>query len=481
LGLTVVFLLGASAGAVAGERSVRLDVGGEPTVLTMDYDLGPSVLRDEGVADVHITGRSIELKAMRAGSTVLEVKDSAGTVRDRVSILAAGGGEGVDVAAVRAFLSDDEGKPIPTLKVMELPGKAGVKVTGSVVLQRDLELIRKATEFFGDQLVDATEIDPKFVTGLAEQIRASINNANVKISSAGMEVFLSGMAYSPQERQQIEAMAKAVYPRVQNFMDVRVGTTNGIAGNVVLQKPLIQMECVLLEVRNVATKEIGIDWGGLIPVTASVSYDPASPFSSAGVVSVETAYLLKAMIPQVQNGNAKVHYRQNIVCEHGEQGKFFAGGSFFIVAYLAGTDDISTEEKEYGITIEVQPRTDKNGNVASSVNIEFSALGPTINNYPSLLKRYVATSVNVMKGQTLALAGMLGDDMRETVKKVPLLGDIPGLGQLFKSTDYQEGKSQVVILITPRVVIPGSAENQQMRDDIEKQMFAPDGTLQRKP
>jgi pilus assembly protein CpaC len=76
---------------------------------------------------------------------------------------------------------------------------------------------------------------------------------------------------------------------------------------------------------------------------------------------------------------------------------------------------------------------------------------------------------------------MLGDDMRETVKKVPLLGDIPGLGQLFKSTDYQEGKSQVVILITPRVVIPGSAENQQMRDDIEKQMFAPDGTLQRKP
>jgi pilus assembly protein CpaC len=372
---------------------------------------------------------------------------------------------------------DGDNKPIPTLDAQLLPGGNMAKITGQVVLQRDLERILKVKQAFGDSVVDLTEMHPAFFQKLADDIQDKVANPNIRVSHAGSALFLSGMAFTDREKSQIEALARAVYPNVQSFIAVRPGQQYQ---DFILEKPLIQLECQIMEITRSGAKGIGIDWGGLLPVTVSAQYRAETGESPSGFISLDTSKLINSIIPQVQEGNAKVLYSQTLVCETGEKAKFFAGGSFWIVAHLSGTDDISTEEVEFGISMELEPRADKHGNVQSVINIEFSNLGEEINNYPSLLKRYVKTSVNVKRGQTLSLGGLLGTESRDAISKIPALGSIPVLGRLFGSKDYQQGNSEMVIFVTPRVVIPGGKEDVQLRERLQNQLFVPAKTDLRK-
>ena len=116
----------------------------------------------------------------------------------------------------------------------------------------------------------------------------------------------------------------------------------------------------------------------------------------------------------------------------------------------------------------LQPMTDKAGNVKSAIGIEFSALGEEINGFPSLLKRYVDTSINIKHGQSLVLAALLGSEIREASSGVLGLEKIPVLGELFKSRTFREGRTELAIVVTPRLVTPGSPENVAPRRSLEE-------------
>ncbi|NCC60143.1 MAG: type II and III secretion system protein [Verrucomicrobiae bacterium] len=476
--IMVLLFWGSSSTLIAQNGNVvSLYVGQNPARLEMPYDIGTCKLAEGGdaIVSIRVEGRTIGLSPLQMGRTMLEVRDAAGALREELTVLISE--RYLNIDDVKALLVDGNNKPLPTLEAELLPGGDRAKITGNIVLPRDLRSIQKVKEAFGERVIDLTEIHSAYFAEQANIIQTKIRNPNISVRHVGDQLFLTGMAYTKQEKLEIEALARAVFPQVESFITFRPGQQYE---DFILEKPLIQIECQIMEITQKAAKGIGIDWGGLLPVTVSAQYRAETGVAPSGFISLDTSKLINSIIPQVQDGNAKTLYSQTLVCETGEKAKFFAGGTFWIVAYLEGSEDISTEEVEYGISLELEPAADKHGNVQSVINIEFSNLGETINNYPSLHKRYLKTSINVKRGQTLSLGGLMGTESQNAIKKIPALGSIPVLGNLFGSKNFQQGNSEMVIFVTPRVVISGGEDNDKLRERLENQLVVPTNTDLRK-
>ena len=117
------------------------------------------------------------------------------------------------------------------------------------------------------------------------------------------------------------------------------------------------------------------------------------------------------------------------------------------------------EYKPYGISLNIiNPTVDRQGNIQAKLNAEVSRLdwsnGVTANGYrmPGLSTRSAQTEVTIPSGMTMAIGGLLNSEDTKTITKLPLLGDIPILGELFKYHNDSRQKSEIMILITPRVV-----------------------------
>jgi len=450
----------------AEARNIQLVLGKGETVHEVDFPVASMYLENDNIVSVELADREIRLMPLSAGRTRLILYDGDRRSREEWNVFVS---RGIPVSAetVQEFLKDESGTPIKTLFCEQIPGTDMVKITGLIRDLSHYEKIRKAVNTFEGNVVNLAKVDDQFFESIAAEIRKKVAIPGIGVTHAGDRLFLTGLVYSQAEQAYVEAIGRAIYPYVDSFVTVR---PQGIIDRSI-EKPLIQLECQILEITTDAARRVGIDWGGMLPITVSAGWQAERGAGApSGFVSIDTDYLVKALIPQIESGDARVLYTQNLVCENGEDARFFAGGSFWITATVPGSGEVSVEEVEFGIGMELHPVADKFDNIGTKVNIEFSSLGPDINDFPSLLKRYVRTSVNVKRGQTLSLGSLLGSDMRESIKRVPLLGDIPVLGQLFRSEQYQKGESQMVVLITPRIVKPEDAENMEAYQQIEDKM-----------
>ena len=162
-----------------------------------------------------------------------------------------------------------------------------------------------------------------------------------------------------------------------------------------------------------------------------------------------------------QNGVLTILAEPNITAVTGETASFLAGGEVPIPVPVGG-DQVGIEYKQFGVSLLFTPTLLPNGRVSMRVRPEVSSLagsgmveiaGLTV---PALQVRRADTTVEVGSGQTFAIAGLFQRDAAQQVSKVPLLGDVPILGQLFRSSRFQRNETELVILITPYLVEPVS-------------------------
>jgi hypothetical protein len=446
---------------------------GQPTRRQMDYPIARAELTAGGdrIVGVEIEDDRLVITPLQEGRTTLFVFDVEETERDRLKLFVVKGTAAAPLdTAVRTMLSDNAGRPLPGLTVLAMEGRDKALIRGSVENRLTLERIGQVLAAFGDAVVDLTDLAPAFREQLIQEVRRALGNGNIEVTLVGRELILQGFVYHDAEKACLEAVARSLYPRVQSFLRLRPWNGPQAIRDVVLEKPLLLIECRILEVTAEALREMGIAWNGVQTVGLQGSW-AATPKGTVSSVSLNTAKLFQMLIPQVEKGQARVLYSQNLVCEDGEYGKFFAGGSFHIIAQPPnGGDSVAIREVEYGIGLEIEPRTDREGNIQTTVRMEFSSLGPIIHLYPSLLKRYVQTTVNVQQGETLTLGALIGHGESDDVTKIPALGDIPVLGELFKSKNYRDRKSELVFLITPRRVQPGDRMDQALREDLARRL-----------
>ena len=160
----------------------------------------------------------------------------------------------------------------------------------------------------------------------------------------------------------------------------------------------------------------------------------------------------------IENGKARVVSRPNVTTMSGTDARILIGGA---IPYQTtnGFGATSTDYKEYGIGLYLHaPTVDLDGNITTNLETQVSRLdwnnAVTKDGYkmPGLASRYAYTTVNIPSGMTMVIGGLLNSDDANTIQKVPLLGNIPILGDLFKYHNKSRQKTEIVVLITPRVV-----------------------------
>ena len=173
----------------------------------------------------------------------------------------------------------------------------------------------------------------------------------------------------------------------------------------------------------------------------------------------------------VTNGHARVISRPNITTMSGKTAGILVGGE---IPYPQKNNDSTTvDTKPYGIKLNLMsPTVDASGNVTSRVFAEVSRLdwgnAVVVDGFkmPAMAKSSAETMVNIPSGMTMVIGGLLNSDDTKNISKIPLLGDIPFLGELFKYHNDTKQKSEIMILITPRVVNETTpvAMSQKMKD-----------------
>ena len=166
-----------------------------------------------------------------------------------------------------------------------------------------------------------------------------------------------------------------------------------------------------------------------------------------------------------ENGLAKILAEPTLTTQTGQQAEFLSGGEFPIPV-PQGERGVTVEFKQFGIGVKFLPLVLDAGRINLKLNISVSELSSSdslaISDagasqtflVPRLTTRSTQSTVELADGQTIGIAGLINENLRETVTKFPGLGDIPGIGALFRSQSFQKGETELLILVTPHLVKP---------------------------
>lgn len=176
----------------------------------------------------------------------------------------------------------------------------------------------------------------------------------------------------------------------------------------------------------------------------------------------------------VTNGKARILSRPSITTMSGKTANILIGGRIPIPT-SAGDGEISIDWREYGIRLNIEPVVDGENKITSKVHAEVSTLdyGHAVveNNFsiPALASREADAVINVRSGATMAIGGLLNSEDSKTVSKIPLLGDLPIIGQFFRHTSKTRDNRELLILITPTLVSDDTEQpmSQQMKRGYE--------------
>ncbi|MCX5891850.1 MAG: type II and III secretion system protein family protein [Deltaproteobacteria bacterium] len=191
----------------------------------------------------------------------------------------------------------------------------------------------------------------------------------------------------------------------------------------------------------------------------------ANPSNFVGGAGFKAGGLLWTMFFDVlkQNNLGRVLAEPNLVTTSGREATFLAGGEYPIPvpqSGVGGGTTITIDYKKFGVMLSFTPTVLDEGKIAMKVNPEVSALdfanAITTNGFviPALTVRRMSTHLEVKDGQTFAMAGLLKDEDRNIISKVPLIGDVPILGNLFRSSNWQKAQTELVVLVTPHIAKP---------------------------
>ncbi len=322
------------------------------------------------------------------------------------------------------------------------------------------------------------EVTPD-VNGLKETIhRMFPGEKGILVTSSGNYLTLSGSVSSAAVAAQVVEIARPYVPgdkegksRLINIMEV---------GGV----HQVMLEIKVSEMSRTLGRELGINFaaigrGGREGNIAFLSNFPSQATTSVGSViaqyirgDVTWNLLLDAL---KEEGLIKILAEPTLITLSGKEARFLAGGEFPVPvpqsSSFGNTANITIEYKPFGVGLVFTPVVLSNRKISMQVAPEVSELDftttVTLQNYviPSINTRRVATTVELADGQSFAIAGLLKEEARETISKFPVLGDIPILGALFRSSSFQRRDTELVVIVTPHLVKPVDLNKQTLPTD----------------
>jgi len=301
-----------------------------------------------------------------------------------------------------------------------------------------------------------------------EDLRKFAPDQAFEVTAAGDTLILTGTVPDNVVQTRLVEGARAHVKNVTNLLRVQ------------------KVEQVLLQVRvseidRTLAKELGFNFlfrGALVGgISPPGNFNPLSGDTLAPLLGLGDTLQAFVTKPGLQDfavflralddkGGLKILAEPNLVVANGAEGKFLVGGEFPIVINTAtgGTAAYSVTYKEFGIRLNFQPKISSNGEIYLTVSQEVSELdyanAVTLQGFriPALKIRKAESGLQLADGQTFVLAGLLDNKVSRQVTKFPLLGDIPILGALFRSTRYQNNETELMVMVTPKIVRPLSKD-----------------------
>jgi len=331
------------------------------------------------------------------------------------------------------------------------------------------------------------------LNGIREAIHEVLPDADINVQGIGNDgVILTGSASSPAEAQQAyDIAARLLGVGSQETVEAGTKIVNAI---VVRGRDEIMLKVVVAEVERDVIKQLGINLSGSLNYgTAVVNFNNTNPFSvtgqslsgsavTAGFNSVSAT--LQAM---EQAGVIHTLAEPNLTAISGESATFVAGGEFPVLngyscttattGSAAQTCQPSIDFKKFGVSLDFTPVVLSEGRISLKVMTEVSDLSSqysltvtepgTTNSatVPSIRTRRAQTTVEIPSGGSLAMAGMIQNSTKQAINGLPGLAELPILGPLFKSRDYVNQQTELMVLVTPYVVRAVAQKDLSRPDD----------------
>ena len=330
------------------------------------------------------------------------------------------------------------------------------------------------------------------VSEFKERLRQILPGERIEIRTANDGIVLSGVVSSTQRLQRALDLAERYAPeRVSNLMSV------GGVQQVMMKVRFAEMQ------RNVSKSlssslalngtidSTGINGGtgttatsggvarslgGTVPV---VNQNVGAVLFGFNAGSVQVGLLLEAL---EQKGVVRFLAEPNLVALSGQEARFLAGGEYPVP--VAQTDNrISVEFKPFGVELSFIPRVVDKDVINLELKASVSAIDPTnaviLGNgieISAFTRRETSTTVELRDGESFAIAGLLTDDFTDNSSQLPWIGDVPVLGALFRSAEYQRSQTELVIIVTAHLVTPTQGEalalpTDRIKPPTEKDLF----------
>jgi pilus assembly protein CpaC len=452
----LVLLFGPQASADEG-GNVALGVGTQK-VLTV-----PGIQRvavgDPAVADVRVIGNGqLLIMGSSEGKTTLLVWKSSG---QRVSYLVSVRKQDPNeiITEIKKLLGEIEGVNV------RMVGDR-IYLDGQAYTQSDADRIEQVAGLYPN-VKSFVKIAPNAKKLVAQNLNAAFQKAglkNVQANVVGSTIFLEGSVESQQDLQKAELITKAIGEKVENLLTVGI-------------KRMILSEVQFVEIRRQVTDRYGIkyptDITGNAAALVSVTKELFPGTFAQGDLAVAGVGRSAFSIGfQNNDGYGRLLAQPKLVCASGEKAEFLAGGEVPIP--LITNNQFAVEYKPYGVILKLRPTADRNGNIQTEIEAEVSEVDVSVavaigsnTSIPGFRTRKVKTNVTVRHGETIVLSGVFAHDEQKAVSKIPGLGHIPIIGELFKNRSFDGNKRELVIFVTPRIVNPDSDKIRTIIDDVK--------------
>ncbi len=354
-------------------------------------------------------------------------------------------------------------------------------VNAVVKSQRQVYLLAKdqgeANAFFmgpnGQKLLLLEVVVARDLTALNEALHRLLPGSKITAEPMGDQVVLTGSVMTPVDANRAAEIATRAMKKKDSVINMLTVTEQ--------TKEQVLLKVTVAEMQRDALRRLGVDFpnaalqsgnftfskvvANAFPVTSSV----APLLSAGGLINNGAAGAaskidwstgnnsVKAFIEMLERtGMMRTLAEPNLTALSGETARFLAGGEF-PVPVAGELGQIKVSFKSFGVSTTFKPLVLNDGRISLSIGAEVSELSTegavTVGGIaiPALKVRRAETTLEMPSGGTLAMAGMLSDDTRQSVEGLPGLKNVPVLGQLFRSNDYRRRETELVILVTPYI------------------------------
>jgi len=316
----------------------------------------------------------------------------------------------------------------------------------------------------------------------AENIKQALNNPALAVRALpGGVIIIEGKVGTKSDLDRVGTLIQgwqqqAAVPGGEAPESLQIINAVAVDSSVARQ---IMVRAQVVDIDKTALKDFGVDWGRVVTTSATgtttaptiqdqpflVGQSGSGPFDLFGGGKILRLDPIGARVRALQEQNkAKILSEPNLIVLDGREANILVGGEIPIPivqsTQIGGAASVSVVFKEFGVRLRIIPTITGDNTIQLTVMPEVSAIdranSVSFSGFviPAFRTRRAETTVNVRDGQSLIIGGLIQNEQAKLVRQIPILGDIPILGELFKTRSFTNNETELVIIVTPQIVNP---------------------------